>query len=177
MPMGWRRSGQAIIFMINSEIGWSLQASRYRFFGNNNQVSRLILLPNLAYRSTFNDSISFRVKRSFSSVADTESSILLLEFESNSCTSANGSMKKVSPILYLKDASIRQIRSCKLCVFTYDTFSSSSANSSSFDISSRSSLSFWVLQSAMLDVTVVSSNVLLSPSVPLLVKFHVDAGD
>ena len=60
-----------------------------------------MLFPNLAYNSTFNDSISSRMVFSLLSIVETDSSILAVDELSISCTSGNGKDIKVSPILYL----------------------------------------------------------------------------
>ena len=66
------------------------------------QVSRLILFPNLAYKSTFNSSISSRTVLNFPSIEDTDSSIFSVDEASISCTSGNANDMNVSPILYLQ---------------------------------------------------------------------------
>ena len=65
------------------------------------QVSRLILFPNLAYKSTFNSSISSLTAPNLSCVVDTDSSILVIEEASSSRTSSTGREMNVSPTLYL----------------------------------------------------------------------------
>ena len=65
------------------------------------QLSRLMLFPNLAYNSTFKDSISSRMVLSLLSIVETDSSILAVDELSISCTSGNGMDINVSPILYL----------------------------------------------------------------------------
>ena len=65
------------------------------------QVSKLMLFPNLAYSWTFSCSISSRVVLSFSSTADTDCSIFSVEEASISWTSETGKEMKVSPTLYL----------------------------------------------------------------------------
>ena len=63
--------------------------------------SRLILFPNLAYKFTFNCSISSLTLPNLSSTAETDSSILVMDVESKSRTSSTGREMNVSPILYL----------------------------------------------------------------------------
>ena len=60
-----------------------------------------MLFPNLAYNSTFKDSISSRTVLSLLSIVETDSSILAVDELSISCTSGNGNDMNVSPILYL----------------------------------------------------------------------------
>ena len=60
-----------------------------------------MLFPNLAYSSTFKDSISSRMVLSLLSIVETDSSILAVDELSISCTSGNGMDINVSPILYL----------------------------------------------------------------------------
>ena len=62
-------------------------------------VSKLMLFPNLAYRSTFNDSISSRTELNFSSMLDTDSSILDVDVARSFWTSGSGREMKESPIL------------------------------------------------------------------------------
>lgn len=70
-------------------------------------VSRLMLRPNLAYSSTFSCDISSLIVLSFSSRPVTSFSILLVDAVSNSWTSGNGKLMKESPILYLRNVSLR----------------------------------------------------------------------
>jgi hypothetical protein len=65
-----------------------------------------MLLPNRAYKSTFNAVCSSLISPSFSSNADTSSSILDVEVESISWTSSSGRETKPSPILYLETISV-----------------------------------------------------------------------
>ena len=65
------------------------------------QLSKLMLFPNLAYKSTFKASISSRMVLSLLSIVETDSSILTVDELSISCTSGNGNDINVSPILYL----------------------------------------------------------------------------
>lgn len=61
-------------------------------------VSRLMLLPNLAYSSTFSSCIPSLIVPSFSSNTETSSSILAELVVRSSCTSGRGREMKESPI-------------------------------------------------------------------------------
>ena len=65
------------------------------------QVSRLMLLPNLAYNSTFSCSISSRIVLNTPWTLETAASISSMDFESSPWTSGIGNLTKISPILYL----------------------------------------------------------------------------
>ena len=65
------------------------------------QVSRLMVLPNLAYRSTLSCVISSRMVSSLSSSSLISSSRRAVESPSSSCACGSGRWKKASPILYL----------------------------------------------------------------------------
>lgn len=62
-------------------------------------VSRLILLPNLAYNSTLSCVISSLIVLSFSSTNITSSSMFSVDFVRSSCTSGSGNEMNESPIL------------------------------------------------------------------------------
>lgn len=107
-------------------------------------VSKLMLRPNRAYNSTFRSFCSSLIVPSFSSNAATSSSIFAVDVDSISCTSGSGNETNESPILYLAVVSrpLRRGSWVTRATATYGIFSSSSASSSSFDTSSRSSFSF-----------------------------------
>jgi hypothetical protein len=104
-------------------------------------VSRLILRPNRAYSSTFNSCISSLIVPSFSSSAVTSPSIFSVDVESISWTSGSGRDMNESPILYLAQ-DISGVVGRNHPIPSYGIMSSSSASSSSFETSSRSSFSF-----------------------------------
>lgn len=62
------------------------------------QVSRLMLRPNRAYKSTFSDAISSRIEVNSSSNSVTCPSIFSVDVASISCTSDNGNETNESPI-------------------------------------------------------------------------------
>jgi hypothetical protein len=93
-------------------------------------ASRLILLPKRPYKAALSPVISSRYSPSFSSSAAISALIFSTDWLSRSWTSGTGNEKNESPTLY-------------------GTLSSSSASSSSVEISSRSSFSFCVAVSRL----------------------------
>ena len=120
----------------------SAKNRRTSYVTNGAQLSRFILRPNRAYNATLSCSISSCSWLSWFWRLSTSSSICDVDSVKSSCTSDTGRERNESPILYLAGFNLDRTHWGSL-VLAYGTFSSSSASSSSFDTSSRSSLSFY----------------------------------
>lgn len=98
MILGFRIISASLQRMWNSNMLCIAQRASLRCHRDIFHVSRLMLRPKRAYSWTFNCDISSLIVLSFSSSADTSSSIRSVDADSSSCTSDNGSDMKESPI-------------------------------------------------------------------------------